>query len=118
MPEVSDRSYRRARRDLTTALAALIERGRRLALTRHHRCDAVLLIDDARRVRADAVEVVTFAVVTALAAGHSWTEVAEHLSVDEAFARDHYGPLVEQWKGRRNVGPRIHLVGGQPRRTG
>ena len=104
---MSEYTYRRARRDLEAALAALIDRGHRLAHSRYARAQRGTLIRKARRVRADAIDVVTLAVLAERATGATWAEVAEAVGEDEAWVVEHYGTIEGQWRDGRGIDPAI-----------
>lgn len=97
--------YRRARNDLKTALRELTERGAALATTRYVKSHRGSLIHAARLIRADSIDVVTYAVLAERAAGASWTEVAKALGLDERFVREHYEAVEAQWNSGGGVGP-------------
>jgi hypothetical protein len=49
-------------------------------------------------------------------AGASWTEVADALSLDETFVREHYEPIERQWSTGNGIGPIVQHREGQPLR--
>lgn len=110
--------YRRARSDLKAALAELAERGTALATARYVRTSRGSLIRAARQVRADSIDVVTYAVLAERSAGSTWTEIAHALGLEERFVREHYEPIEAQWRDGEGVGPVVQRYdGGQPLRV-
>lgn len=65
-------------------------------------------------VRLEANDAVTLAVLAERAAGASWGQVSEALSLDETFAREHYEPIEARWRREHTIAPRLHVVEGQP----
>jgi hypothetical protein len=108
--------YRRARHDLTGALDQLIARGRSLASSRYGNRHALAMIRDLRPLRTDVSEAITYAVLAARAAGHSWAEVAAELSLDEDFTREHYEPIERLWTEQHTIDVSARLFGVRPLR--
>lgn len=99
--------YRRARRDLEGALDDLVTRANALIGAG----DGDELIEMARRIRAQSIDVTTYAVLTQRAAGQSWTQIAVSLSLDESFVREHYEPIETQWASGGGIGPVVQREG-------
>lgn len=109
--------YRRARSDLKAALADLAERGVALAQARYVKTHRGTLIEAARRVRAESIDIVTLAVLSERAAGASWTDVAQALMLEERYVREHYEPIEERWLAGEGLDPIVlQPRGGQPLR--
>lgn len=86
-------------------MAAIADFGRRIVpANRGH------MIEAARRVQAEAIDVVTLAVLAERAQGASWSEVADALSLNVQFVIDHYRPIEERWKTGLGVGPVLHSL--------
>lgn len=108
--------YRRARRDLAGALNDLTERADALVRARYGARTRGALITQARRMRADVIDVVTMAVLAERASGASWSEVSEALGLDEHFVVEHYEPIERQWITGNGIGPIVQPAGEQPLR--
>lgn len=107
-------AYRRGRRDLHGVLEDLITRAQRLSEARYLRAQRGTLIEEARRLRAQSIDVVTYAVLSERAAGASWTDVAAALSLDETFVVEHYEPIERQWRGGGGIGPLVKRADADP----
>jgi hypothetical protein len=101
--------HRRARRDLEAALEDLIVRAKTLIAS----TDDDQIIEMARRIRAESIDVTTYAVLARRAGGASWAEIAVALSLDETFVREHYEPIEARWSAGDGVGPVVHRREGQ-----
>lgn len=108
VPTPSPTLYKRARRDLSGVSQDLIGRVEALLRLRYGARNRGALIAEARRLRADVIDVVTLAVLAERASGATWAEVATALSLDERFVVEHYEPIERQWSTGNGIGPILH----------